>query len=386
MWLYIIIDIIKKQNDTKEVETTMRIRKLIGNIRDTLKSAIDSVKTIKEQPLKSLGELFPIAMVFVSIIGFIAAFSSFISNNGYSKQIQIIKNDFIDGIGDAFTTGTVHILTTGMVSTIILLLLLAEFIVMLISFYQTENKIKKIASVVCLGLGVVVFGVAGFILAVGYDIINFSYEIESKILSIFTIFDGADVSTVLQGFEIAAFIGAAALFIFIILMLTSQYLWMVKKSAIALLVSYVLLPLLLLMFENIVPMITGAIAVVLLGIFAVIGLKAAVSGTESEDGGVSGCSKDYNYSNNRSIDTEPIENKPKEIKPKTKNYNFNTYFWRDKGGLGVAQAAADCIYVKDSLGVTQYVCTVEEYEKGKVIINMNRVRVTNVAGCKYPER
>ena len=59
---------------------------------------------------------------------------------------------------------------------------------------------------------------------------------------------------------------------------------------------------------------------------------------------------------------------------------------RDKGGYGIMTPQTDCIYYKNNVGNKTFICTVKEFETGKVAIIYKGKRLTNIAGCKRPER
>jgi hypothetical protein len=349
--------------------------------RKNVEATTASIKFINEQPLNSLGQIIPVGMVVASMVGFIVAIIKFIIAGGFSNQITSLKGDFFGGISEGFTSGTASVLTSGIVSTIISILLFAELLVLIISYYKTENKAKKIVASICLGIGTVLFGVAGFILAVGFGVINLSEQMEMKIVEMLTVFDGMQTSTIVNGLKITAIIGVVALIVFVILMLVSEHKWMIKNTAIALLLSYVILPLVLLLVENIIPMIVGVVAIVVIGGAIFLGGKIFLSGSGESSG-----SSSVGGSVGTSSSTSRTESKPKEKYQQKKEYDLNTTFWRDKGGYGIAVPQADCIYMKNAWGEKTYVCTVHDFEKGNVAIINKRVRVTNVAGCKTPER
>ena len=77
---------------------------------------------------------------------------------------------------------------------------------------------------------------------------------------------------------------------------------------------------------------------------------------------------------------------PKKEFQQKKEFNLNSAFWRDEGGNGIMIPTGDCIYVINGWGEKTYVCTVHDYEKGKVAIINKKVRVMNIAGCKTPIR
>lgn len=349
--------------------------------RKKVEATTASIKFFNEHTLNSLGQIIPVGMVVASIVGFIVAIIKFIIAGGFSNQITSLKGDFFRGISEGLTYGTASVLTSGIVSTIISILLFAELLVLIISYYKTENKAKKIVASICLGIGTVLFGVAGFILAVVFGVINLSEQMEIKIVEMLTVFDGMQTSTIVNGLKITAIIGVVALIVFVILMLVSEYKWMIINTAIALLLSYVILPLVLLLVENIIPMIVGVVAIVVIGGAIFLGDKILLSGSGESSG-----SSSVGGSVGISSSTSRTESKPKEKYQRKKVYNLNTRFWRDKGENGFFVPEADCIYVKDASGRKTYVCTVDDFEKGNVAIINKRVRVTHVAGCEPPER
>lgn len=268
--------------------------KIKGFFTDNRDATLISIKHFKEQSLNSFGQLIPVGMVMTSIIGFIVAIIKFVISGGFSNQIAALKGDFLGGISEGFTSGTASVLTSGVVSTVISILLLVELLVLIISYYKTESKVKKIIASICLGIGIVLFGIAGFILAVGFGAINLSEQMEMKIIEMLTVFDGMQTATLVNGLKITAIIGAVALIVFVILMLISEYRWMIKNSAIALLLSYIIIPLALLVVENVIPMLLGLIAIVVIGGVLFFAAKIFLSGdresSRSSGGGYSGSS------------------------------------------------------------------------------------------------
>lgn len=357
-----------KRND--EVQD-MKIKEFI---RKNTKATTASIKYFNEQPLNSLGQLIPTGIVTTSMVGFIVAIVKFVISGGFTNQITVLKGDFYGGISEGFTFGTVSVLTSGIVSTVISILLLAELIVLIISYYKTESKVKKIIASICLGIGIVLFGVAGFVLAVGFGLINLSEQMVTMIAEMLTFFGDVQTSTIVNGLTITAIIGAVALIVFIVIMLVSQHKWMIKNSVIALLFSYIIFPLTLLLVENIIPL----IALIVIG-GAIFLVCKIFSGSEETSGSSGTGGSVGKFSSSSASHTESKHQQKKE-------YDLNTIFWRDKGGYGIAVPQADCIYMKNAWGEKTFVCTVYDFEKGNVAIINKRVRVVNIAGCKTPER
>ena len=350
-------------------------------------ATIDSIKSFKEQPLNSLGQILPVGMVSTSLIGFLVAIIKFVLNGGFSKQISEIDRDFVNGISKGFTYGTSEILTSGIVSKTISIMLIVELFVLVVSYLKTETKAKKVIVCTCFVIDIILFGMVDLILLIGFGKINLSKETEMKILDFLSIFEGVKKATVLNGLKIIVAMGIVAFILFIVLMFLSKHRWMIKNSAVALLISYVIIPLVLLLIENIIPMILGIVVVVIYGGILLVMGKGLASGTGEISDGTSkhqsrSVSPKISYSHNKSKEKA----QPKKEFQQKKEFNLNSAFWRDEGGNGIMIPTGDCIYVINGWGEKTYVCTVHDYEKGKVAIINKKVRVMNIAGCKTPIR
>jgi hypothetical protein len=356
----------------------MRIKKFVIENKD---DTISSIKNLKEQPLESLAQLFPISMVCTSVVGFIVAIVIFIVEGGFSNQIISIKGDFFGFVG--FTFGTTSILTSGVVSTIISVFILAEIVVLVISYFKTESKAKKIAVGICLGIGGVLFGFAGFFLEVGFGVIS-SEKAEMILMNMLSNLDGMQTDTIINGLKIISLIGVALLIVFIVLMLISQNRWIIKNSTIAILISYIILPLALLLIENVIPMFTGLISIVVIGGALLFVAKIFLGGGEEDSG-----SYDYESSNYSEL-SKPVKTKKQVEKNPDQNEitGWSEPFWRGKGGLGITQGQEDHIYCYNYWKQKQVVCGVSAFEKGEVaIIDYNtKRRIMGIGGCKTPLR
>lgn len=341
------------------------------------------IKNIKDQPLESLAKILPVSIVCTSLIGFIVAIAMFIFEGGFSNQIKAIKGDFFGGISEGFTLGTASILTSGIVPTIISVFILAEIVVLVISYFKTESKVKRITVGICLGIGGILFGFAGFFLAVCFGVIS-SKKTEMIIVKMLSNIDGMQINTIVNGLKIIALIGIALLIIFIVFMLMSQYRWIIKNSAIAILISYIVLPLMVLLAENVIPMFIGLIAIVVIGGALLFGTKLFLSG-----GGESSNSYDSGHSNYSELSKVVKTKKPVEKNTyQNEIKGWSEPFWRDKGGLGILQSQEDHIYCYNNWKEKQAVCGVSAFEKGEVAIidYKTKRRIMSIAGCKTPKR
>ena len=317
-------------------------------------------------------------LIFTTSGNILIAIIKFAISGGFAEQITALKADIFKGISNGFTLGTVSVLTSGAISDIIAILLLIEVLVLVISYYQTESKAKAIIASICLGSGLVLFGVAGFVLAVGYGVINVSEQMETKVAKLLEVFDSMQTAALVNW--IVAAIGVVILVVFFVLLLLSKHKWMIKNSIIAILFC-IIVPLFLLLVENIIPLIVGIVASVLIGGAVFLCCKIFLNSGDGESS-----SSNIGESVVPASSNTPAESKSKEKYQKKKEYDINTIFWRDKGGYGIAVPQADCIYMNNTWGQKTYVCTVQEFEKGDVVIINKRVRVVDIAGCKTPLR
>ena len=349
--------------------------KIIKFIMDNKDRTIDSVKKIKYYPLESLGQLLPIGMVMISAFGFIFAFISFLLEHGFSKQI----NSITDGITGTFTYGTWDMMVSGAIFKLITIVLLAEFIVMLISYIKKESKTKRILACTCLGIA---FVLGSFTLTV-FQSEKLSYDMQLQLAKVMTVFNGMKTDTVIGILKFIALLGIVASIIFIVLMFLSECRWMIKHGALAFGISYIGLPLLLLLIENIIPLIVMICLIIMIGGALMLTGKLAFSSEKMPPSKASAPHSKQSEKQMASISTVKNNPKQKEIN------GWHAPFWRDKGSTTTfAHSQEDHIYCYDIWHKPTPVCGVSEFEKGKVVIidSKTKTRVMNVAGCKAPQR
>lgn len=247
---------------------------MFGFIKMVVRETKESVRTIKYNPLNSLGQLIPVAMGLISFISFVVAYICFIAGGGYSEQIELIKAQGVDGTEEAFTYGTVNILSKGVVPTILNILFLLQIVVMIVTYMRHESKRMKILALVDL----IVMGTA--ISAEGAFIILFGYvDFGKKIFA-----NASTASTIRTTVRTVMVVFVVALIVFVILQVIARSRWMLGHSIGALLMSYVILPLLLLLLENIVPLVVAFVFVAIVaGVFAMMLLCCIGGGEPKKD-------------------------------------------------------------------------------------------------------
>lgn len=160
----------------------------------------------------------------------------------------------------------------------------------------------------------------------------------------------------------------------------------IKMIFVAVLWAFVLIPGLLFLLENAVlilkTVITVAIGIIIVYIFIFMGVISEGDGGGSSKtpsikiGGSTGGKTGEKSSNESQKDL---------INQREFPIRFSTPIWRDKGGYGWGTPSDDCIYYKNNSGNKDFICTVKEFEDGKVAIIQNGNRVVNIKGCAMPK-
>lgn len=327
-------------------------------MKKAIKKVVIAVQTLRENPLDSLGLLFPAASLFIAIIGFVIAYVSFLVNGGYTEQISIIKQeDFVE----AFTTGTVYIMYENVIKNSILFLVAGAVIVMITAYFRRENKMKKVLLTVDLAVCAMAGGILAVFIAVDTGKIKLSETHETAIREAVERGELQALKSFLFG--IAVVVLVSVIFVLIAL-LVSQVRWMLFYNVGSCLISFAGLPILLLVLENIIPLALEIVVIFVAGII----VKILLSLVRSDDGNSSAMGEKR----------KPAEKHNDKRNVKIKKYEGNLKFYRGKGGYGIMTPQADCIYFDGNLHSREYVCTVSDYENGKVEIWLNGRKVENV--------
>ena len=303
-----------------------------------------------------------------------------------AKGSKIMTNIIrISSVIGAIVAFIIFIMMDEVIGLITCLFLLVQIILFIVLFFRDISKAKKVCMILNLLL---IF--ADILIMITFQLINYrtipvSQGVENKIKSLLGSFSGGDVREGAEIFVMILLIVAVVFFLFMILQLRfeigSEY---IKEFGKNVAFTYIFIPLALLLIENIIPIIVGIVGLVIVIGAIILGGKIFLNG----DGESSGSSVSSNLGRriNVSSSNSRQENRPKEKYQQKKEYHLNTIFWRDKGGCGIVVPQADCIYVKNAWGEKTYVCTVDDFEKGNVVIINKKARIINVAGCKTPER
>lgn len=333
-------------NAVEGMKIKVKIKAVIRNFKETLLDMICGIKEIRSNPIYGLGMLSSAMAIGISCIGAIVAYIIFCVQGGYQHQIEIIKNKDIDG---AVTNGNVSIFYDGGMSIVLMLLIVIALLFAIIYFFMQETKKKKIIVLIDLI-------VAEWIVA---------FLVNDNISSRFLNLVGNDRGEYIVGAVLILCVAVIVLFWYIMMHSESKRMFRcLYKVAIA---TYIIIPILLYLLENIITSVIYIVSIVLIGALLFF-VFTAILGSESSG----------NSGNAKSSSKSKSEESEKAPQPKVIEFSGNHKFYRGKGGYGISTPTDDCIYQDGELAQHSYVCTVDEYEKGKVIIMLNKKRVTGI--------
>lgn len=243
---------------------------------------IKSKRMLVQEAIYYIGIIVALLVLVTSIIVGIASYVLFIVDGGYSSQIELIKASGLGGLAKCFTAGTVKTMMTGKAGLLLRILSMSEITIILVYFFMRSNcktniimAIDLVSWVACIIIALIILGRS-----------NFSNQ--SLILLEDTLYDLGDAQK------------RVFLIVYLIICLVTIIIWGVLffrvfecselfvVAAFVALCSYVLLPLLFLILENIIP-ILGWGLVIILGIVAFF-IIALMSGSGSSGSGSSGSS------------------------------------------------------------------------------------------------
>ncbi len=334
----------------------------------------ERIKSFKNNTIENLGYLIPVGISVISIIAGAIAIAKFIISGELLTQFSL---GFFNGI----TSGTINLITEGIVANTVYILIDAEIVIMAIIFFKEASKSKK--TIMCIALTVMAFCGAfyfvNFLIGIGLIdrdvVINILSPLSNMLGNIFY------VAVLFMALFVISVIT------FTVLISKSSGKWMIRHTIKCLLYFYIGTVAVVALLENIIPIFSGILFIAIFAVIAFIVIKV-FSGSLLSLG---------NSSSNFEKSTSNISSKePKAKKVEAQNVQtpyqkrfdigFETPLWVGDGGMGLGRAQADGIYYKDNVGSAGYICTVKDFEEGKVAIYINNKRRVDIPGCKMPKR
>ena len=352
-------------------------------IRESKERTVYAVKNIFKQPLDSLGQIIPVAMILTSFVGFVVAIFNYLIDGGFFEQCDLLQKNLFEGISKGFTTGNVDVLTSGIVLEVIIVLLVIEFFIVFISFVLTESTMNKTIAGLLLSVGTILLVLAGVPLGVGFGVIDLPNAIEKRIVIHLFGMQGMNTSSLVSKLEVLATLGFFLLAAVLVIICVSKHRWMIGHSVIAMIISFLVIPAMLLLIENIIPMLASVLAFLIVCIFLFLFGKIMLAMAKSSK------NQSFEETSHSELSRKTnIETVKKDVPYQKEVKCYSAPFWREKGGYGIIQAAEDHIYCYNAQKQVTAVCGVSKFEEGTVAIYdaKTKERVMHVEGCKTPKR
>lgn len=351
---------------------------MIKNIFERTK---ESVRDFTSDPINNLGFLIPILIGMITFISGVISYIRFIVAGGYVNQVNATKEfGVFSGYDEKFTSGTTGMITAGVVGKIILVLIGIEFVLMLINYFRTSGKAKRIVMIVDLVVMVIqiVLTTAVFWIAIGNLVVS-----EEAAYEALKPFDGISINPKAILITYAVITLASLICFLVLVLITKDSRWMIGYSAIALAVAYIGLPLVFLFLQNVIPLATGAIALAIIALVLFIIFKVVLAGGgESGNAGSTGSTHSSSVSSSSGggwfsdDDTKKVNtgNLSEAGEKKRKNKDlvieetcaYIPYFNRTLGfKLWKVHGMMHDYVASDNGLTTREVCSLELFEKGK---------------------
>lgn len=354
------------------------MKEFVGNIKN-------SVCNFKASPINNGGYLIPVLIGAVALISSIVQYIRFIITGGYAEQVRLTKEaGLFGGYEEKFTTGTTGLITAGIVGKILMCLFCIEIVLILIEYFRYSKKVQKILMLVSIG----VFIAQGIFATVILNVVV--KNIGDASMSVFDI-PALWLVPLIQKTEgrektmliVCGVIAVAALLLFIMLLLLSLVCrWFVRNTAIALIFAKVVLPVIFWILQNVIPLVTGVVAiiitVVVLWLVFKFGLGAlAGAGGESASVGNSSGSTYQRHAEKKESPKMQDEYKKTEMRSVSEKkkadkakYGSNCSYEADvKAMLGTALYKEHTntynYVVRDNGVVAKRICRVDELENGR---------------------
>lgn len=326
----------------------------------------DFKEKFQKEPLNAIGIAVPAAMVFFSVIGAIVGLFRFISADGYAAQLALMKTDIFDfdSISESFTKGTVSILYGGFFGSMAISLAILQLLLILYRYFRTVTKVKKALMIIALAAAGIMMAGKEFVRLIYIGQIDFFSLPEAVQYVVPRLVEGeyAQVSGLL--FCAAALV---ILISFVKLVCSSEGRDAFYAGCRAGLWSFVILPLILLLAENVVPLTVGIGKFLLLGVVVIIVviLGWILLGEAEGSSGTSTASAGSSRDAGKQLNVKAYRPANKETHSETKD----NCRYVDRGFLGFKLYRVHGIlhdYVEQSNGIGQSeICSLYDLRKGK---------------------
>lgn len=271
---------------------------MIEFLSDFKDDTIDAIENIKDEPIQSLAYIIPVFVSMVAIIGFLVAYIIFMVNGGYSRQVDLFQEKNFEAILQTFSWGTISVVLKGFLPIFEGIFLIIQLVFLVITFYLEESGFRK----VLITINFVIMGLvlAFFLFALWGDANSISKDMDKNTVEI------------IRKLVIPMFlVGVISVITFFIQLFFSECKEQVVYTLFAIGMSYLVIPLLLLVLENIIPLIIVVIVAVIVGIIFLVLAIGSGSGASGSSGG--------GYSSSSGTDWAQIKKETREEAEKAEN-------------------------------------------------------------------
>ena len=347
---------------------------MVQKVKGLISRTGESIKGFSSDPINNLGFLIPMAICLTSIVTGIVTYIMFIVNGGYSSQVGSIKENGLDGISEGFTSGTTGMMVPGIVGKILLALVVAELIVMLINYFKNRGKGMRIAMIVDLVVMGVVIALSTVVFRIAVGELVFS---EEQLYQALGKFEGVTINlrAILIAYVAVTLVSVICFIVFTLI--TAECRWMVGYTALSLVFANIVMPLFFLILQNIIPLVSGAVALVVIGALIFFGIKIVAS--SGGEGGSSPSSSDSSSSggswssshNEKKVNTGNLSERGEKKRANKELVIEETcayvpYFNRTLGfKLWKVHGMMHDYIASDNGMITREICSLEWFEKGK---------------------
>lgn len=307
------------------------------------------LKTFKEHPLRSFSITCAYATCVAAVISFIVLLVIFVAGGGYPAQIEAIKG--IDSVESAFTSGTVPFFYRSAVGGIMLFFLSLSVLFMLIEYFVLSSVVKKIVMAVDLLL-LAAFSTAFTVLALRMGSLGLkgSEDFALRLERIERLLHVTNVEQV-----VLILMAAMAVTVIILMILSDKKI--LSKILVSGILSFGILPLLLLLVENVL-----ALAYIIIFCTCFCFVLMFIGMALRESGAPEGAAPAENHQKS----AEKHKNtKTEEIK--VINIAANQKIYIDEGN-GLGAPLTQCIFTDAEFVDHKFLCTVADLKCGKVKI------------------
>lgn len=331
------------------------LRGILGRLQEGIRVDVLRLKSFKDDLLSNASIACSYMACATAATGFFVLFTIYIVNGGYPAQIEAIKTHGMDSIEGAFTSGTVPMMYQPVLGGIMLFLLSLSIVFMLVEYFLSSSVVKKIAMAVDLLL------LAAFS-AVFTVVVTFLDNPPKNANEGFSLWlTGILSSAAHENTEVLLLTPLALLAVTIIVLIVLADKRIVGRILISAVFSFGILPLTLLIIENLLIFVYVIIwSVCFYFVLMLIGSVLSSAMRESGEAAESAPAESQQKSAGK-------QDKAGVSKARVVEIAANQKIYIDEGN-GVAAPMTKCIFTDTSLVNHKFLCTLKDYQSGKVRI------------------